>query len=117
MRLGADKQECIGIHLAKGVEGLPNQDVDELMIVVRDEYSDSRFNVSLDGDNALVEVAVDVRGVAVYRLSKEEVSRLFKRPFKRDGSQRASIQNVDAPVEDLRRFLVATPATNGGSGN
>lgn len=73
--------------------------------------------MSLDGDNALVEVAVNVRGVAVYRLSKEEVSRLFKRPFKRDGSQRASIQNVDATVEDLQRFLVAAPATNGGSGS
>ena len=103
---GADPVDCIGIHLNKGVDGLRDQNVDEFVIVVRDSYSNSSSEILVDGGNVHVELSVDVNNVAVYRVPAAEVRDLFVQPYKRDGSQHVSKQNLEAPVEALKRYLV-----------
>lgn len=103
----ADEELCIGIRLNKGIEGLANQDVDEIVIVVRDHYPESESQVVMRGDSAQVNLSVKISGVAVYRLPIEAVGKHFKQPYKRDGSRRASIHNVDAPIKEIEKYRIA----------
>jgi hypothetical protein len=103
---GHDAVATIGIRLNKGVDGLSRQDVDEILVVVRDGYSRSTTDVVMEDAKAHVEMRIDVDGVAVYRIPVKDAARLFKRPFTKAGTQGKRVENVDASVGDLEMFRV-----------
>lgn len=105
-----DSVETIGIRLNKGLDGLLEQDVDDLLVVVRDGYVGSTANVVMTGTSAHVRTQVEVENVAVYLIPKDDMATVFRRPFNASGQPYKNVRNVDAPVEALDPFRMLPPS-------
>ncbi|TFD83225.1 hypothetical protein [Cryobacterium fucosi] len=61
------------------------------------------------GTTASVHMEVQVDGIAVYRISKEAMPQVFKRPFTNAGNPYVGLNNVAAAIDDLRPYRVGSP--------